>query len=130
MGKRTFLLPLAALVSVISPTALANFAEPQHAAIQTKGQEKNKEVNFSFILERPGQNQYFARHASHSSHSSHASHASHSSHFSSSPSSGYYPNTTTVAPSANNNQTPVLEVVPQDAVGIFNGIPIYEMKKK
>ena len=129
MGKRAFLLPLAALVSVISPTALANYAEPQHASIQTKGQEKNKEVNFSFILERPGQTQYFARHASHSSHSSHASHASHSSHFSSSPSSGY-PNTTTAAPSANNNQTPLLEVVPQDAVGIFNGIPIYEMKKK
>ena len=129
MKKRAFLLPLAALVSVISPTAMANFAEPQHAAIETKGQEKTKEANFSFILERPGQPQYFARHASHSSHASHASHASHSSHFSSSPSSGY-PNATTAAPSANNNQTPLLEVVPQDAVGIFNGIPIYEMKKK
>lgn len=129
MKKRTFLLPLAALVSVISPTALGNFAQPQHAAIETKGQEKTKEANFSFILERPGQTQYFARHASHSSHASHASHASHSSHFSSSPSS-VYPNTTTAAPSANNNQTPLLEVVPQDAVGIFNGIPIYEMKKK
>ena len=129
MKKRAFLLPLAALVSVISPTASGNFAEPQHAVIQIKGEEKNKEVNFSFILERPGKAQYFARHASHSSHSSHASHASHSSHFSSSPSSGY-PSTTTVAPSANNNQTPLLEVVPQDAVGVFNGIPIYEMKKK
>ena len=129
MRSRAFLLPLAALVSVISPTALGNFAQSQHAAIEIKGQEKNKEVNFSFILERPGQTQYFARHASHSSHASHASHASHSSHFSSSPSSGY-PNTTTAAPSVNNNQTPLLEVVPQDAVGIFNGIPIYEMKKK
>jgi hypothetical protein len=129
MGKRTFLLPLAALVSVISPTALGNFAEPQHAAIETKGQEKNKEVNFSFILERPGQTQYFARHASHSSHASHASHASHSSHFSSSPSAGS-PTTSIAAPSSNSNQSSVLEAVPQDAVGVFNGIPIYEMKKK
>ena len=129
MAKRTFLLPFAALVSVISPTALGNFVEPQHAAIQTKDQEKNKEVNFSFILERPGQTQYFARHASHSSHASHASHASHSSHFSSSPSAGF-PTTSTAAPNSNSNQSPVLEAVPQDAVGVFNGIPIYEMKKK
>lgn len=129
MRSRAFLLPLAALVSVISPTALGNFAQPQHAAIETKGQEKNKAVNFSFILERPGQTQYFARHASHSSHASHASHASHNSHFSSSPSAGS-PATSTAVPISNSNQNSVLEVVPQDAVGVFNGIPIYEMKKK
>ena len=127
MKKRAFLLPLAALVSVISPTALGNFAEPQHAAIQIKGEEKNKEVNFSFILERPGQTQYFARHASHSSH---ASHASHSSHYSSS--SSVYPSTPSPTPAAgsNVNQTPAEVSVPQDAAGVFNGIPIYDMKKK
>lgn len=125
MKKRTFLLPLAALVSVISPAAFGNFAEPQYSSIETNGQERKK-VNFSFILERSGQTQYFARHASHSSH---ASHASHSSHYSSS-SSSVYPSTPASTPSSNVNQTPAEVFVPQDASGVFNGIPIYDMKKK
>lgn len=124
--KRTFLLPLAVLVSVISPTALANLPEQQYTVTQANGQENNK-LNFSFIIQRSGQTQYFARHASHSSH---ASHASHSSHYSSS--SSVYPSTPTPTPTtgSNVNQPPAEVSVPQDAAGVFNGIPIYDMKKK
>jgi len=129
MKKKSFLLPLSALLSAIYQDAEASLCQEKYS-IQIAHQQ-SQPFNFDFILARPGQLQYLARHGSHSSHSSHSSHASHSSHFSSQSYSSPPQSSGGVIPD-DTNSTATYPQAPFDAKasGEFRGIPIYDLNKK
>ena len=108
MAKRSFLIPLAAAIAALTPSAQSatkaiptqpvtdihhTLAAPAAAAatLPSAGEEKQVLVPvgdnlFSFVIERAQDGtllSYHQSHYSHRSHSSHSSHESHSSHYSS-----------------------------------------------
>ena len=121
MKERKFLMPLAALVSLISTDITATVPVSEKIHTVDFSQTENSFDYMDFIVENSEPRQHFARHYSHSSHRSHSSH---------------YSSTTKTYPQVIEpvnkpiTTSPATIYVPSEATGLYKNIPIYDITKK
>ena len=122
MKKRKFLLPFATIVGLFSTNLPAALDEQHSTEIKD-----DTFTDFGFILKN--NNDFVLKFAAHRSHRSHSSHRS---HYSSYGTGTYKSDIPLSSPGTVEKSTKVPETIyiPSDASGTYNGIPIYDVKKK
>ena len=123
MRNRKYLKPLATLLVGLSANASATVDIVNNQNFKQKLIfQQNQDLQSEFILKKLDNIEKYAAHRSHRSHSSHRS------HYSARTGGGY--NSIPSSPSKPPSTKDIITVVPDGALTIINGIPVYEVKKK